>query len=91
VIVSEPKSARGRRRIALDPLTIEALKGHAARQADEQSACEEWIETGYIFTTEVGQPLDPIASARPSSAIYAPPLCRASPCTGCDTPTPRWH
>jgi integrase len=59
VIVSEPKTARGRRRIALDPVTIEALKGHAARQADEQSACDAWDETGYIFTTIDGQPLDP--------------------------------
>ena len=38
VQLSEPKSARGRRRIALDPLTIEALKDHAALQADEQSS-----------------------------------------------------
>jgi integrase len=59
VIVSEPKTARGRRRIALDPSTIEALKAHAARQADEQTHCESWSQTGYIFTTEVGQPLDP--------------------------------
>ena len=59
VIVSEPKTARGRRRIALDPATIEALKAHAARQADERSACQEWVESGYIFPTEQGQPLDP--------------------------------
>ena len=59
VQVSEPKTARGRRRIALDPLTIEALKDHAARQADEQTRCESWSESGYIFTTEEGQPLDP--------------------------------
>jgi integrase len=59
VQVSEPKSARGRRRIALDPGTIEALKEHAARQADEQSGCQDWVESGYIFTTEDGQPLDP--------------------------------
>jgi integrase len=59
VIVSEPKTARGRRRIALDPLTIEALRDHAALQADEQTRCESWSETGYIFTTEDGQPLDP--------------------------------
>jgi integrase len=59
VIISEPKTARGRRRIALDPLTIEALKAHAARQADEQSACDTWTETGFIFTTENGLPLDP--------------------------------
>jgi integrase len=59
VLVSEPKTRRGRRAIALDPLTLEALKAHAARQADERSACEDWVESGYIFTTEDGRPLDP--------------------------------
>ncbi len=59
VILSEPKTARGRRRIALDPATIAALQGHAARQADEQTRCADWVESGYIFTTEGGQPLDP--------------------------------
>ena len=59
VQVSEPKTARGRRRIALDSATLETLKAHAARQADEQSACQDWVESGYIFTTEDGQPLDP--------------------------------
>jgi integrase len=59
VILSEPKTTRGRRTIALDPATLEALKAHAARQADEQSACDNWSETGYIFTSEDGQPLDP--------------------------------
>jgi integrase len=59
VILSEPKTNRGRRTIALDPVTLEALKAHAARQADEQSACDTWSETGYIFTSEAGQPLDP--------------------------------
>ena len=59
VEVSEPKTVRGRRRIALDALTLQALKDHAGRQADEQSACENWNETGYIFTTADGQPLDP--------------------------------
>jgi integrase len=59
VQISEPKTARGRRRLALDPLTMEALKAHAARQADERSACDAWDETGYIFTTVDGQPLDP--------------------------------
>ena len=59
VLISEPKTARGRRRIALDPLTLEALKAHAAKQADERACCDAWNETGYIFTTEDGQPLDP--------------------------------
>jgi integrase len=59
VLISEPKTTRGRRTIALDPATFAALKAHAARQADERSACDAWTETGYIFTTEEGRPLDP--------------------------------
>jgi integrase len=50
---------RGRRRIALHALTPEALKAHAAKQADERSTCDAWSETGYIFTTQDGRPLDP--------------------------------
>ena len=38
VIVSEPKTARGRRSIALDAETIEVLKAQAARQLGEQAA-----------------------------------------------------
>ena len=38
VQVSEPKTRRGRRTIGLDPETLEALRAHAARQADERSA-----------------------------------------------------
>ena len=36
VVVSEPKTAKGRRAIALDPSTVEVLKAQAARQLDEQ-------------------------------------------------------
>jgi integrase/predicted RNA-binding Zn-ribbon protein involved in translation (DUF1610 family) len=58
--MSEPKTRRGRRTIALDPTTLEALKAHAARQADEQSDWEEaWAETGFVFAREDGQPLHP--------------------------------
>jgi integrase len=59
VLISDPKTPRGRRTIALDPATLVVLKAHAARQADEQSASDAWSESGYIFTTEDGEPLDP--------------------------------
>jgi len=60
VKVSEPKTARGRRTIALDPETLAALRAHAARQADEQSEWDKaWTDSGYIFTREDGQPLHP--------------------------------
>ena len=57
---SEPKTKRGRRTIALDPVTLETLKAHAARQADEQGDWQEaWLESGFVFTRENGEPLHP--------------------------------
>jgi integrase len=63
--MSEPKTRRGRRTIALDPATQEALKAHAARQADERSDGEDaWVETGFVFTGTIGQPLQPWAVSK---------------------------
>jgi len=60
VVVSEPKTARGRRAIALDAETLEVLKGQAARQLDEQAEWDEaWIDTGLVFTKENGEALHP--------------------------------
>ncbi len=65
VVVSEPKTAKGRRVVALDPGTIEVLKGQAARQLDEQGEWDEaWIETGLVFTAENGAALDPESVSR---------------------------
>ncbi len=38
VQVSEPKTAKGRRSLALDPATVAALRAHRARQAEEKLA-----------------------------------------------------
>jgi integrase/predicted RNA-binding Zn-ribbon protein involved in translation (DUF1610 family) len=57
---SEPKSRSSRRTIALDPVTLEAMKTHAAQQADEQSTWQEdAAETGLVFTRPDGRPLVP--------------------------------
>src|SRR5665648_739949 len=65
VVVSEPKTAKGRRVIALDPGTVEVLKAQAARQLDEQKDWDEaWIETGLVFTQENGAALDPESVSR---------------------------
>ncbi len=57
---SEPKSRRSRRTIALDPITVEALKAHVARQADEQTCWVEGLATaGLVFTRPDGRPLVP--------------------------------
>ena len=65
VVVSEPKTAKGRRVIALDPETVEVLKRQAARQLDEQQEWDEaWIDSGLVFTTENGEAVDPESVSR---------------------------
>jgi integrase len=65
VIVSEPKTVKGRRSIALDPGTIEALKAQAQRQLDDQNEWgEAWVDSGYVFTTEGGDPFHPQSVSR---------------------------
>jgi integrase len=62
---SEPKSRRSRRTIALDPATLEMLKAHAARQADEQACWQEGLlETDLVFTRLDGRPLVPWAVSK---------------------------
>ena len=65
VVVSEPKTARGRRSIALDPETVAVLKAQAARQLEHQADWQEgWCDSGYVFTAEDGQYLNPEAVTR---------------------------
>jgi len=65
VVVSEPKTAKGRRVIALDLGTVEVLKAQAARQLEEQRDWNEaWVESGLVFTAETGAALDPESVSR---------------------------
>ena len=65
VVVSEPKTAKGRRVIALDPGTVEVLKAQAARQLDEQQEWDEaWVDSGLVFMLENGEALDPESVSR---------------------------
>ncbi|HEY5473623.1 MAG TPA: tyrosine-type recombinase/integrase, partial [Candidatus Limnocylindrales bacterium] len=65
VVVSEPKTAKGRRVIALDPGTVEVVKAQAARQLDDQTQADDaWVETGLVFTAENGTALDPESVSR---------------------------
>jgi integrase len=55
VIVSEPKTARGRRSVALDSTTVAALKEHRRRQVQERLAAGSgWQDTGLVFAREDG-------------------------------------
>jgi integrase len=65
VIISEPKTAKGRRVIALDAGTVDVLKSQAARQlAEQQQWGDAWVETGLVFTGENGAALDPESVSR---------------------------
>jgi integrase len=60
VHVSEPKTAKGRRSLALDPATVAALRQHRARQAEERLAVgPRWRDSGLVFTWPNGRPLHP--------------------------------
>ena len=55
----EPKTARSRRTIALPAVAIEALRAHHVGQLEQRMSSKIWQETGLVFTTTVGTPLDP--------------------------------
>jgi integrase len=58
--ICEPKSARGRRTIALDAETVAVLKAHHRRQAQERLRCGgQRADTGFAFTSKEGGPLQP--------------------------------
>ena len=60
MMFSESKTNKGRRSVALDPTTAAALRTHRAAQAQEQLfAGEMWTNSGLVFTTELGRPIDP--------------------------------
>ena len=60
VHVSEPKTAKGRRSLALDPATLAALREHRRRQLEDRLAVgPRWEDSGLVFTWPDGRPLHP--------------------------------
>jgi integrase len=54
-----PKTAGSRRSLELPPVTVEALRQHKARQAQQRLLADtSWKEQGLIFTTRTGTPVD---------------------------------
>ena len=57
--VSEPKTAKSRRKIHLTQLAIEALKRHRIRQHEARLAAgPDWDEQGWVFCNTVGRPIE---------------------------------
>jgi integrase len=62
---SDPKTSRGRRVVALDAATLEALARVGVRtEADKRVAAETYQDHGLIFTHEDGTPLHPDTTSR---------------------------
>ena len=60
LIVTEPKTAKSRRTLPLSPAVVSILKAHRKAQRLERiHAGSEWTETGHVFTTESGKPVEP--------------------------------
>lgn len=60
LIVKEPKTERSRRTLSLGASNVAALKAHRDKQKFERKdAGSLWRETGYVFTTPIGTPIDP--------------------------------
>jgi integrase len=60
VVVSEPKTAKGRRSLALDPATMAALHEHRTRQLEQRLAVgPRWQDSGLVFTWPDGRPIHP--------------------------------
>jgi integrase len=60
VVVSEPKTAKGRRSLALDPATVAALREHCTRQLEQRLAVgPRWQDSGLVFTWPDGRPIHP--------------------------------
>jgi len=57
--LTEPKSDRSRRTLPLPEFAVKALRAHRARQFQARLvAGSRWQDTGHVFTTSVGTPMD---------------------------------
>jgi integrase len=73
LIQVEPKSAASRRNLQLPAACISAFAKHKADQdAQRRWAGKRWQETGYVFTTNIGTPVDPRDLLRDYYAITRP-------------------
>ncbi len=65
IITQPPKSAKGRRAIALDPETVAVLRAHRTKQLEERLRLGEIYEdNGLVLPGTFGVPLNPEAASR---------------------------
>lgn len=60
LVISAPKTAKSRRIVPLHPGIVATLRRHRVTQAAEKlRAGSQWQDTGLVFATELGGPVDP--------------------------------
>ncbi|NJP35589.1 tyrosine-type recombinase/integrase [Micromonospora thermarum] len=63
IVEDEPKTAAGRRPVALDKHTVTVLRAHRRHQLDQRdrqrAAGKPWTDSGYVFTRPDGLPINP--------------------------------
>jgi integrase len=70
LITADTKTSRSRRSVNLPRRMVLLLTEHRKRQEEERHVIDEpWIETGFIFTTSIGTPIDPRNLNRDFAAI----------------------
>lgn len=58
--LAEPKTPGSRRSINLPRISIAALRAHKVRQLEERlKAGDKWKESGHVFTSTIGTPMEP--------------------------------
>lgn len=59
LLIGDTKTPASRRVLTMPAPVVEALRAHKTRQTAERLACRYWRDSGLVFTTEIGSPLDP--------------------------------
>ncbi len=67
-----PKTVRSRRSVPIPALAVETLRTHRARQRDARLlAGARWHETGLVFATKWGTPIEPTNATRSFKRLLA--------------------
>ncbi|MPZ71185.1 MAG: tyrosine-type recombinase/integrase [Actinobacteria bacterium] len=92
VEISEPKTARGRRSVALDSGTVAALRAHRATQNQQKLKLgEAYQDHGLVFSREDGTPVHPDRFTQMFDKHVRTASCRAYVCTIFGTRMRRSH
>jgi integrase len=60
LVIRQPKTTRSRREIPLFPAMVTMLRRHRIAQKEERlRAGDQWTESGLVFTTALGRPIEP--------------------------------